>query len=77
MEKFDQHSAAAGDISSKIDGVLEAIDNGNVFKTIIQRNTTLGEAPSYGKDIISYDASSRGAKNYLSLANEVIKKNKF
>ena len=35
MEKFDQHSAAAGDISSKIDGVLEAIDNGNVFKTII------------------------------------------
>ena len=48
-----------------------------VFKTIIQRNTTLGEAPSYGKDIISYDASSRGAKNYLSLANEIIKKNKL
>jgi chromosome partitioning protein len=48
-----------------------------VFKTIIQRNTTLGEAPSYGKDIISYDASSRGAKNYLSLATEIIKKNKL
>ena len=48
-----------------------------VFKTIIQRNTKLGEAPSYGKDIISYDASSRGAKNYLSLANEIIKKNKL
>ena len=48
-----------------------------VFKTIIQRNTTLGEAPSHGKDIISYDASSRGAKNYLSLASEVIKKNKI
>tara|TARA_B100001758_G_C18370562_1_gene591098 strand:- start:524 stop:1285 length:762 start_codon:yes stop_codon:yes gene_type:complete len=47
-----------------------------VFKTIIQRNTTLGEAPSFGKDIITYDASSRGAKNYLSLANEIIKKNK-
>ena len=47
-----------------------------VFKTIIQRNTTLGEAPSHGKDIISYDASSRGAKNYLSLAAEIIKKNK-
>jgi chromosome partitioning protein len=48
-----------------------------VFKTIIQRNTTLGEAPSYGKDIISYDASSRGAKNYLSFAAEIIKKNKL
>ena len=48
-----------------------------VFKTIIQRNVKLGEAPSYGEDIISYDASSRGAKNYLSLGNEIIKKNKF
>ena len=47
-----------------------------VFKTIIQRNTRLGEAPSYGEDIISYDATSRGAKNYLSLAGEIIKKNK-
>ena len=45
-----------------------------VFKTIIQRNTRLSEAPSYGEDIISYDASSRGAKSYLSLANELIKK---
>ncbi len=48
-----------------------------VFKTIIQRNVKLGEAPSFGADIISYDATSRGAKNYLSLANEIIKKNKF
>ena len=45
-----------------------------VFKTIIQRNARLSEAPSYGEDIISYDASSRGAKSYLSLANELIKK---
>ena len=48
-----------------------------VFKTIIQRNVKLGEAPSFGEDIISYDATSKGAKNYLSLANEIIKKNKF
>ena len=48
-----------------------------VFKTIIQRNVKLGEAPSYGEDIISYDATCRGAKNYLSLGNEIIKKNKF
>ena len=47
------------------------------FRTIIQRNIKLSEAPSYGEDIISYDASSRGAKGYLSLANELIKRNKL
>lgn len=46
-----------------------------VFKTIIQRNVRLGEAPSYGESIISYDASSKGAENYLSLAHELITKN--
>ncbi|MBL6643371.1 MAG: AAA family ATPase [Flavobacteriaceae bacterium] len=47
-----------------------------VFKTIIQRNIRLSEAPSFGENIIDYDATSRGAKNYLSLANEIIKKKK-
>ena len=46
-----------------------------VFKTIIQRNVRLGEAPSHGESIISYDASSKGANNYLSLAQELIEKN--
>ena len=47
-----------------------------VFKTIIQRNVTLGEAPSHGKNIIDYDSASRGAKNYIKLAHELINKNK-
>ena len=47
-----------------------------VFKTIIQRNTRLSEAPSFGESIIDYDATSKGAKNYLSLAHEIIKKEK-
>jgi len=46
-----------------------------VFKTIIQRNIRLSEAPSYGESIINYDAGSKGASNYLSLAHEIIKKN--
>ncbi|MDB9960745.1 AAA family ATPase [Oceanihabitans sp.] len=49
--------------------------NDMVFQTIIQRNVRLGEAPSYGESIINYDASSKGASNYLSLAEEVITKN--
>lgn len=46
-----------------------------VFKVIIQRNVRLSEAPSYGESIIKYDAGSRGASNYLSLAEEIINKN--
>ena len=46
-----------------------------VFETIIQRNVRLSEAPSYGESIINYDAGSKGANNYLSLAEEIIKKN--
>jgi len=48
---------------------------GLTFKTIIQRNVRLSEAPSYGESIISFDASSKGSENYLSLANELILKN--
>ncbi len=47
-----------------------------VFDTIIQRNVRLSEAPSYGESIIKYDASSKGASNYLNMANEVVQKNK-
>ncbi len=46
-----------------------------VFDTIIQRNVRLGEAPSYGESIITYDAGSTGAVNYLNLAREFLEKN--
>jgi chromosome partitioning protein len=46
-----------------------------VFDTIIRRNIRLGEAPSYGESIITYDATSKGAINYLNLAQELLKKN--
>lgn len=48
-----------------------------VFDTIIYRNTKLAEAPSYGKSIIMHDASSKGAMNYLSLAEEILRRNKM
>lgn len=46
-----------------------------VFSTIIQRNIKLSEAPSFGESIINYDATSKGAANYLQLAEEIIKRN--
>ena len=45
-----------------------------VFDTIIQRNTKLGEAPSFGETIIMHDAASKGAVNYLNLAREILQK---
>ena len=47
-----------------------------VFKTIVPRNVRLGEAPSFGKPILLYDATSIGAQSYLALANEIINGNK-
>jgi chromosome partitioning protein len=48
-----------------------------VFNTVIQRNVRLSEAPSFGESIITYDASSKGAANYLNLAREFIEKNEL
>ncbi|HES60024.1 MAG: ParA family protein [Calditrichaceae bacterium] len=43
-----------------------------VYKTVINRNVRLGEAPSFGKPIIMYDATSTGTQNYISLAEEFL-----
>ena len=43
-----------------------------VFETVINRNVKLGEAPSYGKPIILYDAVSTGAGNYMNLVREML-----
>ncbi|HSV87548.1 MAG TPA: AAA family ATPase [Bacteroidales bacterium] len=48
-----------------------------VFETIVQRNTKLGEAPSFGETIIMHDAESKGAINYLNLAREILQKNEL
>jgi chromosome partitioning protein len=43
-----------------------------VFKTVIQRNVKLSEAPSHGVPCILYDATSSGARNYIALAKEIV-----
>jgi chromosome partitioning protein len=48
-----------------------------VFDTIIQRNIKLSEAPSYGKPVVLYDATSKGSANHLNLAQEIIAKNEI
>jgi chromosome partitioning protein len=43
-----------------------------VFKTLVPRNIRLSEAPSFGKPILLYDATSTGARSYIELAKEII-----
>mgnify|MGYP001050439171 CR=1 FL=1 len=43
-----------------------------VFKTMVPRNVRLGEAPSFGKPILMYDAASPGAQSYFNLAKEIM-----
>ena len=45
-----------------------------VFRTAIPRNVRLAEAPSFGKPILLYDVQSVGAKSYLAVAQELIKR---
>ena len=47
-----------------------------VFKTVIQRNVKISEAPSHGLPVILYDADCTGTKNFLALAKEIISREK-
>jgi chromosome partitioning protein len=44
----------------------------NVFSAVIPRNVRLSEAPSYGKPILLYDVTSKGAQSYFDLAKEFL-----
>ena len=46
-----------------------------VFDTVIHRNSKLAETPSYGETIVTYDAASKGAINYLNFAREILQRN--
>ena len=46
-----------------------------VYDTYIKRNVRLGEAPSHGKPILLYDATSTGAQNYMNLVSEMLSQN--
>ena len=46
--------------------------SGRVFQAVIPRNVRLSEAPSFGKPILLYDATSRGCQSYFDLAREIL-----
>ncbi len=63
-------------LSNQVAEEVKRYFDDRVFQSIIARNVRLAEAPSFGKPAILYDATSVGSKNYLSLAREIIQRNR-
>ena len=63
-------------LSNQVAEEVKKYFDDRVFKAVITRNIRLAEAPSFGKPALLYDSTSTGAKNYLSLAKELIKRNR-
>ncbi len=68
LTMYDSRNNLNRQVSEEVRGHFSA----QVFKSVIPRNITLAEAPSYGKPVSLYNALSRGAQAYLALAKEVI-----
>lgn len=63
-------------LSNQVRNEVKRFFGPKVCQTIIQRNVRVAEAPSFGKPVLLYDATSVGARNYISLAREIILNNK-
>ena len=71
LTMFDSRLRLANQIYDEVKRHFQEL----VFKTVIQRNVKLSEAPSHGIPVILYDADSNGSKNHLALAKEIITRN--
>ena len=71
MTMYDQRLRLSNQVLAEVQRHFQEL----VFDTVVHRNTRLGEAPSFGKPVILYDADSRGALDYMNLAREVLQKN--
>ena len=68
LTMFDRRT----NLSLQVAEDAERYFKGLVFKTVVPRNVRLGEAPSFGKPILLYDATSSGARSYFDLAKEIM-----
>lgn len=70
LTMFDERTNLARQV---VDDIRQHFGD-KVFETVIPRNIRLGEAPSFGKPVLSYDIKSKGAEAYLSLGREFLKR---
>ncbi|MGD9054297.1 MAG: AAA family ATPase [Desulfobacterales bacterium] len=71
LTMFDKRTNLAHQVAAEAEKYFEAL----VFKTMVPRNVRLSEAPSFGKPILLYDATSAGAQSYFKLAKEILRTN--
>lgn len=62
-------------LSNQVEAELNKFFGEKVFKNKIFRNVKIGEAPSFGKPVLTYDPTSTGAMNYIDLGRELLEKN--
>jgi len=70
LTMYDERTNLGQQVASDVRGFFKE----KVFHTVIPRNVRLGEAPSHGMPVITYDAKSRGAEAYVALARELIRR---
>jgi len=70
LTMFDRRTNLSHQVAEEAEKYFKEL----VFKTIIPRNIRLSEAPSFGKPILLYDATSTGARSYIELAGEIIQR---
>lgn len=70
LTMFDERTNLSHQVADEIRDHLGS----KVFRTVIPRNVRLGEAPSFGKPILTYDIRSKGAEAYMSLAREIVER---
>ncbi len=68
LTMFDKRTNLAFQVAEEAENYFKEL----VFKTMVPRNVRLSEAPSFGKPILLYDATSVGAQSYFELAREII-----
>lgn len=67
---YDPRNRLANDVSEQ----LKRHFGDKVYRTVIPRNVRLAEAPSFGAPVMYYDKSASGAKAYLALAGELLRR---
>lgn len=61
-------------LSKQVAAEVRRYFGSRVFRTLVQRNVRVAEAPSFGKPVVLFDATCVGARNYLALASEIIER---
>ncbi len=70
LTMYDKRNSLSEQVAEDVRSVLGE----KVYQTVIPRNVRISEAPSYGKPVLLYDHNCAGSQAYISLASEIIRR---